>query len=322
MTHFNILSAHPSLHVNYKTVLVFGSKTDRVIETAGIINDGTGAFEVGYYNGATKSKAIINISPALGCPVGCNFCELTDSGRNLSATEMVNQVLFMANTAVTIDDVDLDHQGLKINIAKTGDPVFNPHMVEFMQNLPALFPRVSFKYSTVMPDVSFLMERVQNIARHASTYKDGSLQLQISLISTNEIFRRASARARLAPLASIRGAVDAWRNANPEGRVPNASLLVGADTPCDPNEIKDVLPPDLIYLRVRPIIPTRHSRASGIRDATTAVVDAIVNKFRDAGYTISTAGVPTPTESKHNLASNVTRQNLLGGTYEDGLVFL
>jgi hypothetical protein len=304
----------------YNTILIFGSPEDRVIETAGIMPNNQ-AFELGYYNGNTKAKAIINISSALGCPIGCNFCELTDTGRNLTVNEMLAQISFMATVAKAHDGNNFTNKPLKVNIAKTGEPMLNPNIPEMMNSAQIVFPNLSYKYSTVMPDIKFLRERFREIACFAKTYKDGSVQIQISLISTNEEFRRRSTRTRLASFARIREALEIWRDTNPDGRTANCSLLVGNDTPCDPAELRNTLPPELINLRIRKIISTAHSRSSGIEEASKRKVEDILHRFQESGYNINDAGLPTPTEEKYQLASNVTRANLMQGKYDNGILF-
>ena len=214
--------------IRYDTVVAYGDKNDRVIETVG--KKGAGLFEVGYYNGDGKKKAIIDISTALGCDVGCDFCALTDTGPQLTAQDMLGQVDAIVDMVREIDGVDLRGKPLKINFAKTGEPSYNRQIPEAMRLIAAKYPGVSFKYSTVMPNIKRLVERIREVATFASEYTAGSVQLTISLISTNEDYRLKSANeGRLASFATIRSAIDAWHetNTNPEPRIPNLSLLVG-----------------------------------------------------------------------------------------------
>ncbi len=302
----------------YKSVALFGPHEDRVIETVGYTHDEK-AFEVGYYNGGEKPKAIINISTAVGCPVGCNFCELTEAGRNLTPGEMVHQVKIMGRLTARYDGFNPFTQPLKVNFAKTGEPVFNPAMVRTMEDIAENFSGVSFKYSTSAPNAAFLKARILEVARFAHEYKAGTVQLTLSLISTNEEFRRKSAKAGLAPLPRVREIIEAWRNANPDGRIPNCSLLVGDGTPCNPDEIKDILPSGLANFRIRAIVPNEHTQLVGIQKAGENKIESIVARFRDAGYDISTAGIPTNTESTFGLASNVTRLKMLRGEFDPGI---
>lgn len=313
----------------YDTVLVFGDHNDRVIETVGITHDGR-IFELGYYNGLQHKKAIINISPATGCPVGCNFCELVEAGRLLKPDEMVHQVKMMSGITRLYDDYfpkqteaitpDSTSKKLKINIAKTGEPALNPFLEDGIWGIISAFPDASFKLSSVMPRTKTLVERFRSYGRLAQSYNGGSIQPQISLISTNDSYRQKSAKMPLAGLRQIRSAVDAWHEQNPDGRTPNCSLLVSDDTPCNPAEVRDILPPGTVRFRLRKVVQTRHAEQSGLKSAADQRFKTILAEFREAGYLdVSDAGIPSPTEAEFSLAANVTRDHIKKGEFEPGV---
>gem|GEM_PF-1456993 len=301
--------------IKYHEILEYGDINDRVIETIGQISPNK-AFEVGYYNGSDKKKAIINVSPATGCPVGCNFCDLTDSGGPLSAELIVQQVLDMAKFVKKIDGFDVFQHPLKINFAKTGEPTLNPNIIDAMRQLTKLIPTISFKYSTSLPDTPKTQERINEIANFAAQYHGGSVQLQLSIISTDEAYRQnsvgsAGSKMKLLTLEDVSNVIHDWLKLNPYGRIPNASLLVGADTPCSPVDIANILRPGNIRFRIRKIVPTQHSQESGIQEASDQQIDEIIAVFKGYSYDINKDGIPTPTEAKHGLASNVTRRRVL-----------
>lgn len=311
--------------IQYDTVLVFGNKSDRVIETVGKTGNGK-AFEVGYYNGADKSKAIVNISPATGCPVGCNFCDLTDSGGPLSPEIMHQQVLDMVNFATKVDGDVLGEKKLKVNFAKTGEPVLNPYIVEAMHMISDTFPSVSFKYSTSLPNTPKTKQRIHELAFFADGYTEGSVQLQISLISTDNAFRQKSvgtkSKIELLPIIEVSELITAWHKTNPRGRVPNCSLLVSANTPCDPILIVDTIRPGNVSFRIRPVVDTEHGLSQGLQRAEPGKIEGIIVAFEDSSYDINVNGIPTPTEQKHGLASNVTRNRFLQGMYPKGMSYV
>ena len=311
--------------LDYKTALIYGQKEDRVIETVGTLSNGK-AFEIGYYNGTNKPKAIINVSPATGCPVGCNFCDLTESGGPLPAQTIVQQVSDMARLASKIDGDAFTQKPLKINYAKTGEPVLNPAIVASMEMIADKFPKASFKYSTSLPDVPKIRERIEELAHFASVYLKGSVQLQISLISTSESYRQASVGTQsnitLLPLKRVGDLITAWHKINPRGRIPNCSLLVSAQTPCDPSLITDIIKPGSARFRIRPVITTEHSLLNGLNAASSIKIEKIMQQFKKFGYDINDMGTPTPTESQYALASNVTRNRILKGHYPPGIWYV
>jgi len=311
--------------IKYDTALIFGTPEDRVIETVGRTFNGK-AFELGYYNGADKKKAIINISPATGCPVGCNFCDLTDSGGPLSAELMHQQVVDMANLATQVDGENFTGKPLKINYAKTGEPVLNPYVVQSMHMIAESFPGVSFKYSTSLPDTPKTLQRVNELAFFAAGYIQGSVQLQISLISTSDEFRQASvgtkSNIQLLPMTEVANLVNQWHKTNPRGRVPNCSFVVASDTPCDPTDIIDTFRTGNIRFRIRPVVDTEHSLSHGLERVNTKFIEETLSAFNSYGYDISTDGISTETEMQHTLASNVTRNRILQGQYPQGVWYV
>ena len=304
--------------VSYDTDFALGTSADRVIETVGIINGkpfegiaNNRYFELGYYNGDAKKKPIINISTALGCDVGCGHCDLVEAGPQLAPEDMLRQVDAMVTMVQEIDGIDLREKPFKVNFAKTGEPVHNRNMPQAMRLIADKYPGVSFKYSTSMPNSRNAVQRIRDIAEFAAQYKEGTVQLTISLLSTDEAHRLNSAKpGRLADFKKIREAIDEWHrinptSRNPEARTPNCSLVIGEETPCDPKDVQDLFPPNLVRFRIRPIIPNTHSQESNIEKVSDARIQTIKQNFEAAGYPISDAGIPTPTEVAFGLASNV-----------------
>ena len=129
----------------------FGNERDGVIEMAAGTHDG-GIVEIGFYYGVTKPKPIIKISPQIGCPARCNFCELGGVAfkRNLTPVEMVEQVRIMRETAIQLGALTAEAP-IKVNFAGSGEPLFNKGLVETLALLgDELHP--SFKVSTVFPN--------------------------------------------------------------------------------------------------------------------------------------------------------------------------
>lgn len=289
-------------------VMQFGDKNDGVIEIPARTKDG-GVIEVGYYYGSEKKKYIAGISSQVGCPARCSFCELGSErfGRNLLAREMYEQVILIVREAKRCG-VDIDAIEHKVNIAKTGEPMFNKHLLEALEMIATL--SMSFKVSTVMPNAPHVMERMKEIARFAAQYKK-SVQIQISIISTCEKYRRKTAGIDVLSFAQIRVMADAWKDIHPAGRKMNASLILAADTPCDPAQIVDVLPPELIRFRFRPCIETGNAKDHRLHTIAVETLAEAKQRFGDLGYEVGDWATPTPTELRFGLVSNVTRRRYL-----------
>ncbi len=311
--------------IDYQTTLIFGDINDRVIESVGS-HEGKKPFEVGYYNGDDKKKAIINVSCATGCPVGCNFCDLTDSGGPLTPESIYQQVEDMLFFAKSVDGYNPCDKPLKINFAKTGEPLLNGHIVDAMDLIASKIPSTSFKISTSMPNIPQVQERIKDWALFASNYQAGSVQLQISLISTSESFRQASVGMRsnmsLLPLEGVAESINTWFRYNKAGRTPNCSFLLSADTPCNPLDIIDTFRPGNVNFRIRPVVTTQNSQANGLKPISEASIENILSVFRLYSYNINTAGVTTMTEQAHALASNVTRRQVVAGQRPSGTFFV
>ena len=286
-------------------VMQFGDAHDGVIEIPALTHNDE-VMEVGYYYGDAKPKSIIGISSQVGCPAQCSFCELGSEkfGRNLSAFEMYDQVTLMLHVASRYG-INIDAIEHKVNIAKTGEPLFNRNLLEALELIAQLF--LSIKVSTVFPQSQKTLENFRRIADFASKYKQ-SVQIQISIISTSEEYRRRVAGIPVASFQEIRGAAEYWREKNPQGRKINASLILSEGTPCDVNHVVEVLPPELFRFRFRPCVETRNAKAHALAMITDESLRRAKETFADKGYEVGDWATPTDTELRFGLVSNVTRR--------------
>ena len=294
--------------LNYKVervkpdcVVEFGDLKDGAIEYVGIVDKGI--IEVGYFYGDSKPKNIIVTSSQVGCPSKCNFCELGNEsfGRNLTSEEMYEEVVLMLQIAYKHGV--LGEQPHKINWSKSGDPLFNPNFVDALEKTSSF--RFSHKVSTVFPYNTETIQRFHDVADFDSQYTE-PIQIQISLISTNEEYRRKTARIQVATLLQIQKAADYWRKTNPEGRKINLSLILTNDVPVNVLDVKGILPPDQFRFRFRNYVKTDNGKTHRLETITKERYQEIFKQFQDEGYDVGTWATPTPMEKKFGLASNVT----------------
>jgi len=242
--------------------------------------------------------------------MSCSFCELGSERfvRNLTAQEIADQVTVMLDVAQKhgIDTAYVPH---KVTVAKTGEPLLNPSVAEGLEKIATRGH--SFKVSTVYPH--HCHERLKEIADFASNYQH-PVQLQVSLISTSESYRRTIAGKAVAGFQEICEGANYWREKNPTGRKINLSLILTEDVPCDVRSVRHIFPPELFRFRFRNYVPTTNGSSAGLHTMPQQKYLQIVDEFRAAGYDVNEAATPTPTELKFGLAANVTRQRYLGMT--------
>jgi len=161
------------------------------------------------------------------------------------------------------------------------------------------------KVSTVFPRGERTRKAIAVLAHHAST-SDRSVQLQVSLISTDERYRREMAGPLAAPFSEIRTAAEEWRAINPKGRKFNLSLILAEETPASAEAVRDIFPPELFRFRFRNYVPTAHGNEHGLTRLSDMRLASIKNDFRNFSYEVTDHATPTETEWRFGLASNVT----------------
>jgi hypothetical protein len=292
-------------NISYDLVMRFGDATDGVIEIPGLTRDGQ-VVEIGYY--FPKPKNIIGISSHAGCISRCSFCELGDEPyvRNLTPQEMYDQVALMLTVAWQ-EGIRMTEQH-KVNVAKTGEPLLNPALAEGMQQIGDF--GVSYKVSSVLPDTPRAWQTLEDVAHFAQFYQE-PVQLQVSLISTDDDYRRHVAGIRVASLDGIRQAGELWHGIIENPRKVNLSLILAEETIAKAEDVFDILPPHLFNFRFRDYVPTMYGQKNGLTPISTKRMQDIKQDFNAAGYDVSSWATPTPTEARFHLAANVTRSRYM-----------
>lgn len=289
--------------VEMKRAFYYGTPEDGVIEAAPLVG-AAGKVEVGYYFGALKPKGIMKISAQIGCAAECKFCELGDAPLkgNVPMESLKEQVAVVAQIVSFVEPGALQ-KPQKVSIAGSGEPLLNPALPEFVQWLGEL--GLSVKVSTVFPLGGKVLERLAAIGT-AAEQSPASTQLQVSLISTDERYRRAMAGPLASPFSRIREGAEQWHDANPRGRRVNLSLILAAETPADVAAVREIFPAQLFRFRFRNYVPTLHGSKHGLAAIPDEKMRRIKEEFLGAGYEVTDDATPTATEQRFGLASNVT----------------
>lgn len=290
-------------HVFSDYMVAFGDKHDGVIEVICNTGNSEQIFESGYYYADSIIKPNVSISAMVGCPVSCEFCELGRAafGRHLTPDEMYEQVILTLSQARRFTDIDGPH---KVSIGKSGEPMLNPNLVSGLRRISEL--GVSFRVPTSFPKGKAAERIFEELVEFAREYRE-AVQLNISVISTSEEYRSKTTKIG-ADFFSIRKGIERWINAIPleKCRKPNATLILGNNTPADPRELLDVLPPALVNICFRPYVETSNGKSSGLSLLSGEKLVELKRRFEECGYSVSLAQVSTPMEIKFKLASNST----------------
>lgn len=295
-------------HLHHDFVAQFGDKHDGTIQIPVLTKD-NGVIEASYFYGDNKPKNIVVISSQIGCPAQCSFCELGGEKftRNLTPEEIHEQVILLLQTASQYG-FDLNSKDHKVTVANTGEPLFNPDLVKGLEKIAAF--NFSMKVSTIFPAGKKARENIDALALFASNYPQ-PVQIQTSLISTSEEYRKEAGGTKLASYQEIRNAAEYWRTLNPQGRKWNLSLILSGETPCEVDQVYEIFPPELFHFRFRDYLPTENGRKNLLYQIDPQKMKIIKENFAEKGYGVGDWATPTPIEQKFGLVGNVTRKRYL-----------
>ncbi len=262
-------------------------------------NDGQ-VIEAAYCPGYEQKKYIIALSNQTSCVVGCKFCEINNySGfRNLSPDEVAEEISIVVQEAAK-KGFDVGKIPLKMSFVKVGDALMNKQFGSILERAADELP-VSMKISSTYPDTASSHYVFGDIAKFAGSY-DETIQMQISIHSTDEQYRQNLVRMPLSNFCKISDAGEKWKEEAPNQRKINLTFTVNNDTPLEPSSIVRILPPSLFAIRLRNWIPTDYGSGNGITTPKSSKMESSEAKFRDFGYEII-PGKPGETETENLLS--------------------
>lgn len=244
---------------------------------------------------------LISPSPQIGCPVKCDFCDMSDLPYrgNLSAEIILEQIALILNRALKFNYPILE-KPLKISFVKGGEGLLNP---EFPQALELIAENlgVPIKISTTFPDLEQAHKIYQAIEKFAASYSE-VVQIQISLIATNQVFRQARTKTPLISFEALRKYAESWRQNVPHPRKITLTFTLTENTPCDPEEIYQILSPEYFAIRIRDWMPTGPGLSVGLLSPSERKICEVGKKFEEFGYQMI-PGKAGPTERKFKLTA-------------------
>ncbi|MFA6436353.1 MAG: radical SAM protein [Candidatus Gracilibacteria bacterium] len=230
------------------------------------------------------SGHVFEISPQLGCVMGCKFCSHSPDKdalhRSLTPEQVVDQIKILEEQAV---QRNFQINPYKINFTDGGELLLNPHCRDILVAVSRHLRR-KIKISTVLPDLPIVRRNLEEVFDFMKDYEPG-LSWQISLASTNEQGRQEQRQPqkRRVPLYSMEGIKDVCERIQQayEGiRKATLTFTLTENSDCDPREIIDVLPPHLVRPRLHPFKENR----TGCESMPTDRIEELRTAFIKAGY--------------------------------------
>ena len=263
-------------------------------------------FESTFCDSYKEIKYLAALSAQIGCASKCNFCQLGNDGlkRNLTGYELVDQLrLLLSNSSKSGHDIY--SKPVKATFVMGGEPLANHYLPKALRTFKDEIP-LQLKISSVLPDTRVVRETYQHLIDIAKDYPN-PVQFQVSLNSTNNNYRQSLTKINLIEFNEIREMGESWQSQVPNARKVNLTFTINQETPMDPEQIIDILPPELFAIRLREFMPTEVGKNNGLEKIVDDRVKKIRDSFAQAGY-LMIPGSPGKLEKKFKLAPGETIQ--------------
>ena len=198
--------------------------------------------------GDRTERWMIGVSTMSGCPVRCKFCATgtLKKYRNLTAEEIVEQVMFIVNKHHEIDPKN--SKEFKINYTRMGEPFLNIDNVrKAIEIISEMFPNTHHYISTI------------GIKNADYSWVKGNITLQVSLHSLVDEKRNwlipYKHKVSIEELGQIR------TDSNLKTTI-NMTLVDESDF--DINELKKYFDPEKFFVKLSPINPNCVSEKNGV----------------------------------------------------------
>lgn len=232
-----------------------------------------------------EEKWVLIISTLCGCPGGCRFC---DAGREyrgkLSAEEMIAQIDYMVKRRYP--DGRVPAWKFKVQLARMGEPAFNPSVLDVLERLPGLYdaPGLLPALSTIAPaGAGEFFESLLDIKKRL--YRR-SFQLQFSIHTTDPGRRDWLMPPAKWDLAAIAAYGDRFYDRG--GRKLTLNFALAEDMPLDPGVLLRHFSPDRYLVKITPVNPTCHAVENGVSSHIVPGREnyEVVDSLGTAGYEV------------------------------------
>lgn len=197
--------------------------------------------------GDRTERWMIGVSVMSGCPVGCKFCATGQmkGWRNLTAEEIVNQVLFVINQS---GESPSNAKEFKINYTRMGEPFLNiDNVKEAIKTISTYYPNTHHYVSTIGvrgSDFSWIRD---------------SITLQISLHSLDE-----EKRDWLIPYRKKMSIPELGMIATNSNLKTTLNLTLVDESDFDIERLKESFPSKDFFVKLSPINPNSVSEKNNL----------------------------------------------------------
>lgn len=201
-----------------------------------------------------EEKWVLIVSTLLGCPVGCPMCDAGGWYKGkLSKEEIMGQIDYMVMNRFLERKIPV--KKFKIQFARMGEPSFNPHVLEVLEELTIKYnaPGLIACISTVAPQGSEdFFEHLLKIKQ--KYYNGGKFQLQFSIHTTDSELRDKIIPIKKWDFSKIATyGAQFYKQGN---RKITLNFALAKHWPIEPAILINYFNPDTFLIKLTPVNPT------------------------------------------------------------------
>jgi adenine C2-methylase RlmN of 23S rRNA A2503 and tRNA A37 len=176
-----------------------------------------------YPRGGNSTGYTREISPQIGCHIGCGFCRCGNFKGDLNPAEVSDQVRILTEVAI---ERKIPAEGpYKTSFTDGGEILLNPNCMDILESVQSDPTTESIRVSTVLPNTPKAKNRLAAILNKIQTHA-ANIALQISMSSTSERIRQSLSRIPLFPDEEIRDIGELYKSCRKRRKKNHARFYI------------------------------------------------------------------------------------------------
>lgn len=230
-----------------------------------------------------QNRTYIAITTQIGCPVGCDFCKVSELPlvRNITPYEYLQQV---SGVVENVSDVPWHDpkRPMKISLGRAGEPFLNKYTIEGIEKIANAYSP-NFQIFSVMPSSPTSSKILEDLIDFAKDY-DKPVQLNISMHTSNEERRRSiMPQGHLMSFKEINDFGAKW-SSNVNKRKINLSFLLIENNEFNINKVREIFDPKDFVIRLTFYLPSSKETARKYTPSDNSRMTKVADEARDLGY--------------------------------------